>query len=259
MVSNSDTVTGAEMRSLASRPRFVGFTLIELLVVIAIIAILAALLLPALSRARQKALIANCLSNLKQVGGVFQMYSGDFQDHLLYADAVPAPEPGSWAWMSFVEFPVLVNPYVSTNNRSFFRCPADQGLGFNYEWVNRGGPSVNVSTNDLQFPCSYFYYQNCFLSDDYWTWKARLVPEVKFPTQKATIACFASTAGNCYAPDRGSTCYGHGPRGMLLLFADNHPEYARYERLNPTELMDGQRLYDFQWTTNGLAGVDLLR
>src|SRR5215211_2252452 len=71
-----------------------AFTLIELLVVIAIIAILAAILFPVFARARESARRSTCLSNLKQLGTAFQMYTQDFDE--VYPSglvlAVPGPE-----------------------------------------------------------------------------------------------------------------------------------------------------------------------
>lgn len=137
-----------------------GFTLVELLVVIGIIAVLIAILLPALGKAREQARIATCLSNQRQVATTFLMYAHEYKGILPPYGYI---NPGYTSDVAGMHWYDLTSKYVSkTNNQSgitFLRCPSEidpararfGSYGVNYGYSNLKGV-ITYYANGFKVP-----------------------------------------------------------------------------------------------------------
>jgi prepilin-type N-terminal cleavage/methylation domain-containing protein len=135
-ISRSDFASRAASNGFGGRGGRHAFTLIELLVVIAIIAILAAMLLPALAKAKEKAIRAKCMSNIRQINIATFVYCTDNHDHM------PDKLPGQyWPW-DLADNPLWQTMSTAGLTRDLVYDPGFPDQNFNGAWFYAGGVHV---------------------------------------------------------------------------------------------------------------------
>lgn len=222
-----------------------GFSLVELLVVIAIIGILAALLLPALSRAREGAKRSSCANNLRQLHIAFSLYLLENND--TYPAAQDPYNPKYWFWMGrgWREKIETYVPRGGEGETGVFLCPSD--------------PRSEEKYDSTSYAYSMAFYHSPEQIDamtspaDNYKNAVPTIPQqssqVRWPSRKILLGEWYANH-TAFTGDKG--WFGKGGK-RLYLFADGHVEYLDASEIIPAN--DGNPNPNL--THNGIRGYDV--
>jgi prepilin-type N-terminal cleavage/methylation domain-containing protein/prepilin-type processing-associated H-X9-DG protein len=224
-----------------------AFTLIELLVVIAIIAILAALLLPVLSTAKEKANQIRCVSNLKQLGVAWYVYKDDNRGYVVVDDPWGGTNKPSWVYGNMTipteaSDPSLIQNgllFIYSKNVGIYRCPSDKTSNVrSYSMQPQLGLYFNGSPYNGQAAAGHPGYSTIYKEDQ------MLRPTPSLLMVHLDENPVSLNDGMCFIPADGDN-WNDLPgilhnKGGNFSFADGHAEHWRWVDSRTLTLVAGQ-------------------
>jgi prepilin-type N-terminal cleavage/methylation domain-containing protein len=240
-----------------------GFTLIELLVVIGVIGILAALLLPALSRAKADAQRAHCLNNVRQINLATRMYADD------HADALVLPS-GFAFYSDWYSYKASVKSYLGLNRESspsevVFACPADRFYYLAHDFA--GGPrwkgfreNVGLCEQKWTGYSSYAFNGGNRLDPQRYPDLANPgiagVPLSRVKRPAKTLLIFEAAAGGPFSWHRPEVdargYYRFDDSKNVLSYVDGHVSYSKmfWNGSFAASMYDPPESYDYKWSAD---------